>query len=356
MRTRERRRLPFPPLTRGDVRRELSFAAGVAVSEHRDPVAQLSESFRTVFERRGLLRTAGVERQLRTGSGFLGREGETKASPAAALHRFSQIAFQHGALSAAILEGSGKMMLVSCLKGALVWSTSEPDEPRTLFDVGGQRRNVPGRDPDQMLFNRGVAGSAVGIVVDALRDASRVVQSMREMAEGTGELKASEGGVTLRTLYPFLEDTRERELLERYAARLRDCTDVQERPVLQNALVHTRAALDKKAQMREEFTSRLRVLSSRAEEALTEFEAPQFAGQIIAALLPGALSEPPDEPPDGPGGGKRHGAGSEDHAAGDGQTAGAGEKPAEGSPGRESGPPDPASGRGRGADSRGGGA
>lgn len=348
MRTRERRKLPLPPLTRGDVQRELSIAAGVAVSGQRDPVAQLSESFRTVFERRGLLYTAGAERQLQTGSGFF--EREAKSSPAGVLRRFSQIAFQNGALSAAILEGSGKLMLVSCLKGALVWNTSEPDETRTLFDVGSQRRNVPGRDPDQMLFNRGVAGSAVGIVVDALRDAHRVVQSMREMAEGTGELKAAEGGVTLRTLYPFLEDARERELLERYAARLKDCDDVQERPVLQNALVHTRAALDKKAQMREEFTSKLRVLSSQAEEALTEFEAPRFAGQIIAALL---LGEPPDEPPDEPGGGRRRGADNEGPATGDGQTGGDGEKP--GNPERRPGPPDPASGRGGGADPRGGG-
>ena len=39
------------------------------------------------------------------------------------------------------------------------------------------------------------------------------VLSLQEMAQGTGELKGAEGGATLRAIYPFLDDTGERELL-----------------------------------------------------------------------------------------------------------------------------------------------
>ena len=69
-------------------------------------------------------------------------------------------------------------------------------------------------------------------------------------------------------------------MAEQYEVRLRENTDVRERAVLQNALVHIRAMLDRKSSMKEEFINKLRQISDRAAQALEEFEAPGFGEEI----------------------------------------------------------------------------
>lgn len=349
--SRRRRRQPPPPASGESVRRELALAAGAEYFQHRDPVYHVAEQFRQNFEGAGLRHAAELEH----GSGFSradredeqsekrdgeksGREKEeaeknrTLPGTEIPVRRFAQMAFQRGNLSASILEGTGKVMLVSCLKYAVGQSNVTRLQQRTLFDVGSQRRNVPGRDPDQMLFNRNVTGSAVGIVVDALRDARRVVDTMAQMAQGTGELQARGGGATLRAMYPFLDDSRERELLERYTAQLAACTDENQRPILHSALVRTRALMAKKSQMRLEFVNKLRLFSQRARQAMEEFEAPGFVEDVAAAVWGSEEPELPPEPPEE--GGEPHGAqppdGAPDPGRPEGQPAGgagAGERP-----------------------------
>ena len=321
-RTERKQKTPSMPVTQRTVQRQLARAAGAEAFQYRDPLFHVTESFHQTFDRQGQRHAARLEAVLENGGGFstpeeeeqrqTRQEGQAEQGPARTLpntsirlHRFSEVAFQRGSLSAAVLEGTGKMMLVSCLKYAAGQSNISNLKMRTLFDVGSQRRNVPGRDPDQMVFNRGVAGSAVGIVVDALRDARRVVLSLQEMAQGTGELKGAEGGATLRAIYPFLDDSGERELLEGYSAQLAACTDPRQVPILQNALVHTRALLEKKAQMRVELINKLRFLANRAEEALAEFEAPGFVQDVLEAVL--EEGPPPAPPEDGGGEGGEHG-------------------------------------------------
>ncbi len=320
---RERRALSAPVSRRG-VERDLAQAAGAQAFTHRDPLYHVTESFRQTFERRGGERAALLE----SGSGFSEREaaGERTAREGAPteaqralpitqipLREFSKLAFQRGELSASVLAGTGKLVLVSCLKQAVGQSVPQEPKVRTLFDLGSQRRNVPGRDPDQVFFGRGVAGSAVGLVIDALRDARRALLSLQEVAEGRGGSEADAGGAMLRMMCPFLDDSRERALLERYSRQLKDRTDSRERPILQSALVHTRSLLDKKVQMRVEFLNKLRSLSDRANEALAGFEAPGFVEELAEALLEGA-PEPP-EPPGDNRGGTDHGTDAEDRAA-----------------------------------------
>ena len=155
-----------------------------------------------------------------------------------ALTRFSETAFQRGALSASVLNGTGKMMLVSCLRRTVGESGPKRLQEQSLLGTGSQLRNIPGRSPDQMVFNRAFAKGALGIVVDTLRDARRVVDSMADMAQGTGELYSPDS-TTMRTMYPFLDDSRDRALEAEYREKLADCTDEREKPVLQNALVQT---------------------------------------------------------------------------------------------------------------------
>ena len=95
------------------------------------------------------------------------------------LQRFSETAFQRGTMSAAVLQGSGRMMLFSCLKKTIGQSQPNKWQQRKLFEKASPGRNAPGHNPDKVFFNRGFTDSAVGLVIDTLRDARRTVETMR---------------------------------------------------------------------------------------------------------------------------------------------------------------------------------
>ena len=68
---------------------------------------------------------------------------------------------------------------------------------------------------------------------------------------------------------------------------------------MQNAYVRVQAMIGKKAQMRNEFINKLRLIADRATEALTLFEAPSFTDELVQAV---EQAETPPEPPDQPNG------------------------------------------------------
>ena len=310
------------PFTARDAQRQLRWAVDAQNFQHRDPLWHVSESFQQSFDRIGRRRAAQLA--LESGSGFSveagreAREAERPKAPGEAeplqrpgrkkgyhpelprtpIQTFSEMAFQRGTLASAVLQGTGRMMLATCLKRA-AGQQEPPQHLQTLFGGGSQARNVPGSSPDQMLFHRGFAESAVGLVVDVLSDARSVVDTLAEMAGGSGALKAGEGAGTLRRVYPFLDDSRERQLLADYQARLATAGE-GERPALQNALVHTRALIARKAQMKNEFINKLRWISDRAQEALEELESAETLEYLTAALGRPAGELPPPEPPPGP--------------------------------------------------------
>jgi len=183
---------------------------------------------------------------------------------------------------------------------------------------------MPGHVPDKVQVNRGFSDSAVALTVDVLRDARRVVDSMRDIAMGRSLTGTGDGAQTLQKMYPFLDDSKERGLLEQYESQLKDVPEGDpRRAVLQNAVTRTRALIGKKAQMRLEFMNKLRFLSDRATEALEVFEQPGFS-QALDAALRQALGE--EEPPeDGDGDGQADGA--EDGSPPTGGAEGAAEPP-----------------------------
>lgn len=303
----------------------LAWAAGSEHFAHRDPLYHVTEDFQQTFDRIGMKysrRAAGEEdpqgaetdawepqekkqKKQKETTKAPGEEEKQTGGPMlwagnvpSALTAFSETAFQRGAMSAAVLNGTGKMMLVSCLKRTVGQSGPKRLQEQTVFGTGSQVRNIPGRSPDQMVFNRGFAGGALGIVVDTLRDARRVVDSMADMARGTGEL-SSPDNEALRRMYPFLDDSRDAALEAEYREKLAACTDEREKPVLQNALVHASALRAKKAQMKNEFINKLRFISDRATETLSELEAPGIEDELAAALLGDLESEFPENPEEG---------------------------------------------------------
>lgn len=303
------------------LRRQMAWAAGTEYFQNRDPLYHVTESFQQTFDAMGRRHAAqlgaqekeetpepGAQRQ-----GGIPQEGDVPDPTSARsfyergqpedqdmLRRFSETAFQRGTLSGAVLQGSGQMMLFSCLKKTVGQSQPDKWQQRKLFEKASPMRNVPGHNPDKVIFNRGFADSAVGLVVDTLRDARRTVEDMRDLALGKSEMGQA-GADTLRTMYPFLDDSRERGLLEQYRSQLRETGDAQEKAALQNAIARMAATVGKKAQMKQEFINKLRFLSDRATEALEVFEAPGFAGALDEALRKATGAEEP--PPDEEGGG-----------------------------------------------------
>ena len=244
------------------------------------------------------------------------------------LRRFSETAFQRGTLSGAVLQGTGQMMLFSCLKKTVGQSQPDKWQQRKLFEKASPARNVPGHSPDKVVFNRGFTDSAVGLVVDTLRGARRTVEDMRDLALGKSEM-GEQGADTLRTMYPFLDDSRERALLEQYRGQLRDASSADEKAALQTAAARMEAMVAKKAQMRQEFANKLSFLADRATEALEAFSEPGFSGALDQALREAVGAEEPP-PEDGEG-------------AADGAAVEPGEGPAgDGAPGADGADPPPA--------------
>ncbi len=322
-RTRIKRSAPAvaqPGKLEQTLRRQMAWAAGTEQFQHRDPLYHVTESFQQTFDamgRRHAAQLAGEEpepeRETPPG-GEPVRQGEEMPDPTSArsfyergrpedqemIRRFSETAFQRGTLSGAVLQGTGQMMLFSCLKKTVGQSQPDRWQQQKLFEAASPMRNVPGHTPDRVIFNRGFTDSAVGLVVDTLRDARRTVEDMQDLALGKSEM-GEQGADTLRTMYPFLDDSRERQLLEQYRDQLDKAEHVQEKAALQSAAARMEAAVAKKAQMKQEFINKLRFLSDRANEALEAFEAPGFAGALDEALRAAVGAEEP--PPDEEGGG-----------------------------------------------------
>ncbi len=321
--------------TKRTAEESLAWAAGTEQFRHRDPLYHVTESFQQTFDRIGrshaMTLTAGFSQEelreeenrreseqrrelrqpertggekKRTGgeAGPAGRENGVQklwtGNMPSALTRFSDTAFQRGAMSASVLNGTGKMMLISCLKRTVGQSGPKRIQQQDLLQTGSQVRNIPGRSPDQMVFNRSFAKGALGIVVDTIRDARRVVDSMADMAQGVGELSYGEGE-TMRTMYPFLDISRDLATEKEYRDKLASCTDPREKPVLQNALVQVLSLKAKKTQMRNEFINKLRFLSDRATETLSELEAPGVLDEIVTSAWGDRTFDLPENPEEG---------------------------------------------------------
>ena len=353
MQIKKYRKMPAPPAaeTKESTEARFAWAADAPWLEQHDPLYHITENFQQSFDRIGRSHADAAAGGFREESFITTPEEEYRqqteqdrqAVPAAPgkgerknadkeqrvrlqkreaspITRFSEIAFRRGAMSAAVLNGTGKMMLVSCLKRTAYESGPKHLQQQDLLETGSITRAVAGHAPDQMIFNRGFANSALGIVVDTLRDARRVVESMSMIAQ-RGEGRESEFSA-LYKLYPFLDDSRDEALESEYRAKLASCKDEREKPVLQNALVKTISLRAKKAQMKNEFINKLRFISDRAAETLSELETPGFAEELVRSAFGEESDELPENPDEGADGdapnGKKNGA---DKAAGSGAAA-----------------------------------
>ena len=338
-----------PPHITGEIaKQQLSAAAGTEAFQHRDPIRHLEESFCHTFDLCGQQRARGEEPQQDTmlsafmkaetpglsQDGAEQREGDARRTQEAAedptvtgellnktsmqsdyeprdrdpgrqqMLRFADVAFQRGRLSAAVVRGTGKMMLFSCLERTAGQEKAKQRKERKLFQSSSLHRPVAGHREDISIVNRGFADSAVGLVVSALGDARETLDTLTAMAEGK---KGPDGVGTLQKQYPFLTDAKERELLEQYRQRLALLSGPgheQERDVLLRAAQKAEAIIAKKDQMKRDFLQRLRQLSHSAVEAEKLFTSEEFL-EAARRLETGQQQLPTD--PDGEDGGGEDG-------------------------------------------------
>lgn len=329
------------------VKRQLAQAVGTEHFVNRDPIYHITESFQQTFDMMGARKTAqrgnlfeqqlepavpgllsGADKRIDHGEHLYGEENLTaarkrsdetgflektsmdslsKPAPveehAGFVNRFSQTTFNRGVMAGAVMRGTGQMMLFSCLNRTVGQSQPKNFRQRLLFQSGASmQRNVAGRPPDKVIYNRGATDSAVGLVVDVLRDARRVVDSLAELAGGDNVLPLGSGAETLQKVYPFLTDSREQALLCKYKDMLAGLGDTPQtagrRQVLQRAALKTEALIDRKRQMRLRFMQHLRYLSDSAASAATVFNQEEFRQALHNRL---ADYQPAIPPPDDKG-------------------------------------------------------
>ena len=309
----------LPAVTEKQVRKQIGQAAGTEYFQNRDPLFHVTENFQMTFDAMGQRHASNLAKQegrwdeagkeqnpeqqtaeqLPDKTSTRSFYDRTNADEQELLRRFSETGFQRGTLSGAVLRGSGQMMLFSCLKKTVGQNQPDKWQQRKLFEKASPHRNSPGQNPDRFIFNRGFTDSAVGLVIDTLRDSRRVVEDMQAVVSGSFRNESGFGGAasTLKKMYPFLDDSRERQLLQEYQAQLETMDDGDPtRSILHNALNRTHALVQKKAQMRMEFMNKLRFISDRATEALEVFSAPGFSAQMHEALVREMNdTQPPDD-------------------------------------------------------------
>ena len=331
------------------VKRQLRISAGVGDYSNKDPIYHLSEGFRQTFDLAGSKRSAerngdtaqnigetqqnsrlrqdggtglevrvpgletkpesgdGVSKALDgagTGSAF-GAFDKTSMDSVFAptsgkendrfVNRFSDTAFSRGSMAGAVMRGTGQMMLMTSLNRVSGRALPKNMRQRKLFQSGASKKsNIKGHQSDKAIFNAGVTESAVGLVVDVLKDTRRTVDELAELSEGGNALRDGSGAETLRTAYPFLSDSKERELLNKFKDMAERAKSSEQRSILQRAANKTQAQIERKQQMRLGFSQHLRFLSGRAQAAIVVFESEAFREELA---IRGFVYDSPEPPP-----------------------------------------------------------
>ncbi len=209
------------------------------------------------------------------------------------LKKFSETAFQRGGLSSAVINGTGKSMFFSCLNRSVDTPDVKMMRERMLFQQSSKHRNIPGTARGRIVTNPGYAQSAVGIVVDSIRDARYTMKYMQDVAEGK---MGPDGMATMRKQYPFLTDDRERALLQEYKDRFQKTDSDEEKYALNSGIVKLQHVIEKKAQMKKQFLEHLRKLQDNARVTEKMFTSEDFLSEIMEKTE--AVSAE-DTPPDG---------------------------------------------------------
>jgi len=217
------------------------------------------------------------------------------------LHRFADTAFSRGDLAAGVMQGQGKMMLVSTMKQAITQSPPDNELEERLWSSTSTHKKLPLRDT-RVVYNKDEVRSAVGLVVNSIASGRNALIDMRKAAQLCGS--ANSGGETLSRMYPFLSVEEDKKSLANIESQLREIRtggDPEHKQMLEHGARKMHAIIEKKEAMRLRFIQLIDQISANAQRAEEEFAQNEFADQLfkeLYAYAPEAYSGeelPPDE-------------------------------------------------------------
>lgn len=301
-----------------------------ACRERPDPVELLSRNYRSTFDLVGREKAAQLSQkeqsdakphdsaregteQLTSDGGGLAEERKRHDFPEYShsgrqlaegnfCDRFSENAFRGGKLAGAVLAGQGRNMFITCVERALTVDKASNEKQRKLLGGSAFSRNVFGQ-PACVTANRDVR-SAVGIAVDAVHGASRVLDIFRELTENSGAMQDHYlelyGVNTLKSTYPFLCTDSDKALISRYKGQLKALENDKspqaalERQSVSSALKKAEAVLNKKEAEKRNFLTQLAEMQNNAREAEKIFSADDFAETVLEEIEAAQSDTPPD--------------------------------------------------------------
>ena len=223
--------------------------------------------------------------------------------------RFSATAFRGGRLAGAVLEGEAKNMFITCVAHTKMSSGPQNEKQRRIIGETAIEKDVDGQ-PAKLIFKRDVR-SAVGIAVNAIQGAGRVLEIFRELVEGSEKLQDNRLEMrdveTLKKLYPFLDMRGDKALIERYSERIKllendsSPQSMAEKKSLKAALNKARGVLDRKRNEQRKFLTQLDLMQNKAHEAERLFTSEGFADTVVEEAEALSAAPPPDDDKDGSG-------------------------------------------------------
>lgn len=224
--------------------------------------------------------------------------------------RFSEYAFTGGKMASAVMAGQGKQMLTLSLARTL--GGSMPNDVRQKKILSQSAVELPvDSTVSSVKFNRH-AQSAVGIVTDAIRGSSYVLEVFRRLCNDSGQLKQTpvelRGVDTLKQVLPFMVTDSDKRQIAEYKSRLKaleGCTSPNGQraaKLLRTALTKQTAVMRRKQAEQRKFMTLLGRVQSNAQEAERLFSSDGFAQSVLEE----AVSLMEDIPPEGGGDKLRH--------------------------------------------------
>lgn len=315
------------------LRKEVSAAAGIGSAEQTDPINLLIRDYSKTFDAVGKAKASKMsgkeaEREHKDGEPAPERQAEGAAvqnsvpaglrkkhdfpeythseralSEGSFCDRFSANAFRGGKLAGAVLEGQAKNMFITCVSRARTVRAPFNEKQRKILGATAVERSVDGQ-PASVMFNRDVR-SAVGIAVDAVQGASRVLDIFRGLAEGTGAIQDNPLEIrdvdTIGNAYPFLSTDGDKALIQKYRQQIKALEQDNspeaeaERQSVGSALRKAEAVLERKETEKRKFLTKLTEMQNNAREAEKLFTAEGFAETVIEEIEEMQSDVPPDD-------------------------------------------------------------
>lgn len=273
------------------IKKQLNVASGIREDRNVDPISCITEDFKQSFEENLLQKKGALNESKESGPEI--RLGESSKHPSDNdfYNRFIENSLNNGNLVSGILNENSKNIFVSILKRSLNNESYSNDETKKLFSKSEKSYPVDNL-PIHLELNR-YTNETIGIVLDTLMSANKVVSSFSELINGKADgTLGKEQKENLFKMYPFLCTEKEEALLEGYKQKLEEvkenALETKDHLETQNVLAHginkTTALIHKKHQMKIDFMTVVNEILNKSEKAKKVFSEVNFVSEVVQEL------------------------------------------------------------------------